>query len=275
MTADAGFLIVNPRSGNDSPSADELRAAAAERGVDVHLLGEDDDLARSRELPTRTSSAWPAATGRSPPWPAWRSSAASRFVCVPFGTRNHFARDAGLDRDDPARGARRIRRPATNGASTSAASATASSSTTSRSGSTRRLVHRREQHRRRRDALARRARARADAVATTAARSRSRSTVEPVAGAGRSWSRTTRTRSTLALARRARDARRGPAAPLRPARPAPRQLGRARAARELEIDAPAAPRSSGRSTVSRSARDAAPVHGSSRGAQAAPAVAAE
>jgi len=24
------------------------------------------------------------------------------FVCVPFGTRNHFARDVGLDRDDPA-----------------------------------------------------------------------------------------------------------------------------------------------------------------------------
>jgi diacylglycerol kinase family enzyme len=23
------------------------------------------------------------------------------FVCIPFGTRNHFARDAGLDRDDP------------------------------------------------------------------------------------------------------------------------------------------------------------------------------
>jgi diacylglycerol kinase family enzyme len=23
------------------------------------------------------------------------------FVCVPFGTRNHFARDLGLDRDDP------------------------------------------------------------------------------------------------------------------------------------------------------------------------------
>lgn len=25
------------------------------------------------------------------------------FVCVPFGTRNHFARDLGLDRDDPIR----------------------------------------------------------------------------------------------------------------------------------------------------------------------------
>src|SRR4029079_14595308 len=23
------------------------------------------------------------------------------FVCVPFGTRNHFARDLGLDRSDP------------------------------------------------------------------------------------------------------------------------------------------------------------------------------
>ena len=23
------------------------------------------------------------------------------FVCVPFGTRNHFARDVGLDRNDP------------------------------------------------------------------------------------------------------------------------------------------------------------------------------
>jgi diacylglycerol kinase family enzyme len=23
------------------------------------------------------------------------------FVCVPFGTRNHFARDLGLDRADP------------------------------------------------------------------------------------------------------------------------------------------------------------------------------
>jgi diacylglycerol kinase family enzyme len=25
------------------------------------------------------------------------------FVCIPFGTRNHFARDLGLDRDDPLR----------------------------------------------------------------------------------------------------------------------------------------------------------------------------
>jgi diacylglycerol kinase family enzyme len=75
------------------------------------------------------------------------------FVCVPFGTRNHFARDLGLDRDDPL-GAlaafegveRRIDvgrvgdRLFLNNVSL---------------GLYALLVHRREQHRRRREALAR------------------------------------------------------------------------------------------------------------------------
>ena len=38
------FLLVNPRSGTDSPSAEELRDAAHERGVTVHFLQEGDDL---------------------------------------------------------------------------------------------------------------------------------------------------------------------------------------------------------------------------------------
>jgi diacylglycerol kinase family enzyme len=76
------------------------------------------------------------------------------FVAVPFGTRNHFARDAGYDRDDPiaaldAFGAgREFRvdigrangRPFVNNASL---------------GIYARLVHHRERHRRRREALAR------------------------------------------------------------------------------------------------------------------------
>jgi diacylglycerol kinase family enzyme len=75
------------------------------------------------------------------------------FVCVPFGTRNHFARDLGLDRDDPIaaldafRGnERRIdvgragERLFLNNVSL---------------GVYARLVHRREHHRRRREALAR------------------------------------------------------------------------------------------------------------------------
>ena len=75
------------------------------------------------------------------------------FVCVPFGTRNHFARDVGLDRNDPiaaldAFGGRerridvgRVRGDLfLNNASLGVYAA---------------LVHRREHHRRRRDAFAR------------------------------------------------------------------------------------------------------------------------
>jgi diacylglycerol kinase family enzyme len=75
------------------------------------------------------------------------------FVCVPFGTRNHFARDLGLDRDDPLaaldafggeeRGidvGRAGERLFLNNVSFGAYAS---------------LVHRREHHRRRRDALAR------------------------------------------------------------------------------------------------------------------------
>src|SRR5919206_569223 len=75
------------------------------------------------------------------------------FVCIPFGTRNHFARDLGLDRDDPLAALasfggheRRIDvgrvgdRVFLNNVSL---------------GLYARLVHRREHHPRRRDALAR------------------------------------------------------------------------------------------------------------------------
>jgi diacylglycerol kinase family enzyme len=76
------------------------------------------------------------------------------FVCVPFGTRNHFARDLGLDRDDPVAAlaafgdgqerkvdlGRANERPFLNNVSL---------------GLYATLVHRRERHRRRSDALAR------------------------------------------------------------------------------------------------------------------------
>jgi diacylglycerol kinase family enzyme len=75
------------------------------------------------------------------------------FVCIPYGTRNHFARDLGLDRDDPltALGAfsgkeRRIDVGRANGRlflNNVVLGLYAS------------LVHRREHHRRRQDTLAR------------------------------------------------------------------------------------------------------------------------
>jgi len=48
----------------------------------------------------RMRSAWPAETGRSPSWPRPHGARELPFVCVPAGTRNHFALDLGVDRHD-------------------------------------------------------------------------------------------------------------------------------------------------------------------------------
>ena len=71
------FLIVNPRSGDDEPSAEELVAEAERRGIDTHMLGATTMSPRSpASVPTRAlpRSGWPGETGRSRPWPARRSS---------------------------------------------------------------------------------------------------------------------------------------------------------------------------------------------------------
>jgi diacylglycerol kinase family enzyme len=147
------LLIVNPRSGTDSPTAEELGAAARERGIGVHVLGEGDDLV---EVAREADASILGMAGGDGSLAAVAGVALERdlpFVCIPFGTRNHFARDLGLDRDDPlgaldafAGEERRIDvgrvgdRLFLNNVSL---------------GLYARLVHRREHHRRRRDALAR------------------------------------------------------------------------------------------------------------------------
>ena len=96
-----GFLIINPRAGDKRPSADELREEAERRGVETHMLREGEDVVEvAREAPGASlgmaggdgslASVADVALARDLP-----------FVAVPFGTRNHFARDLGLDRDDP------------------------------------------------------------------------------------------------------------------------------------------------------------------------------
>jgi len=97
----AGVLIVNPRSGEDSPDADELARAAESRGIRTRILEPGDDpgeLARTEE-----AEALGVAGGDGSLAPVADAALARGlpFVCVPFGTRNHFARDLGLDRDDP------------------------------------------------------------------------------------------------------------------------------------------------------------------------------
>jgi diacylglycerol kinase family enzyme len=98
-----GFLLINPRSGDDNPSAEELAAEAEQLGVSAHVLGRDEDPAEVAHAGGAGADALGIAGGDGS-LGAVAAVAIERnlpFVCVPFGTRNHFARDAGLDRDDP------------------------------------------------------------------------------------------------------------------------------------------------------------------------------
>jgi diacylglycerol kinase family enzyme len=149
----AGLLLVNPRSGDDRPSAEELRDEAEQQGIEVRLLREDDDL---EEIARSANADALGMAGGDGSLAAVAAVAVERdlpFVVVPFGTRNHFARDLGLDRADPLAALaafggheRRIDIGRVNGRvflnNVSL-------------GHYARLVHEREGHRRRREALAR------------------------------------------------------------------------------------------------------------------------
>jgi len=95
------FLVVNPRSGTPSPGADELAEAARSLGIEPYVLREGDDPG---EVARASGAERLGMAGGDGSLAAVASAALDRgaaFVCVPFGTRNHFARDIGLDRDDP------------------------------------------------------------------------------------------------------------------------------------------------------------------------------
>ena len=98
----SGFLVINPRSGSND-SADELRAAAEWMGVETHLLGDGEDPG---EVARRAPEGPLGVAGGDGSLAAVAEVALERgspFVVVPSGTLNHFARDLGLDRDDPER----------------------------------------------------------------------------------------------------------------------------------------------------------------------------
>ncbi|MBA3380349.1 MAG: hypothetical protein H0T97_00585 [Actinobacteria bacterium] len=96
-----GVLFVNPSSGKGGPSVEELASAAQALGVRVHVLEEDDDLV---ELARQADEEVLGMAGGDGSLGAVAQVAIDRdlpFVCVPWGTRNHFAIDIGLDADDP------------------------------------------------------------------------------------------------------------------------------------------------------------------------------
>ncbi len=95
----AGLLLINPRAGTDRPTATELAEAARARGIEAHVLNEGEDLV---ELARSADAEVLGAAGGDGSVASVASVAVERdlpFVVVPYGTRNHFARDLGLELD--------------------------------------------------------------------------------------------------------------------------------------------------------------------------------
>ena len=98
------WLLVNPRSGGGKAERFGLVGAAEARGVQVHLLAAGDDpAALARQAVAAGADALGVAGGDGSIGlvAAVAVEADVPFVCVPAGTRNHFAGDLGLDRGDP------------------------------------------------------------------------------------------------------------------------------------------------------------------------------
>jgi diacylglycerol kinase family enzyme len=150
----SGLLVINPRAGDAEPRPEDLRDEAERRGLEAHLLSSGEDpggIARAAAAAEALGMA-----GGDGSLAAVAEVALERevpFVAVPYGTRNHFARDLGLDRDDPVAAL-----DAFSGGETSVDVGRVNGRLFLNNvslGLYARLVHRREGHRRRRDTFAR------------------------------------------------------------------------------------------------------------------------
>ncbi len=96
-------LFINPRSGDGRAARADLAARARERGVEPVMLGPKDELAMLiAEAVSGGADALGIAGGDGSLAPVAAAAAEHdlAFVCVPAGTRNHFALDLGIARHD-------------------------------------------------------------------------------------------------------------------------------------------------------------------------------
>ena len=102
-TAGSAVLIMNLKSGGGKAERFELAAEAGRRGIEPIVLAPGDDL---RELAERAIAGGAEVIGMAggDGSQALVATVAALHdvaqVCVPAGTRNHFALDLGLDRND-------------------------------------------------------------------------------------------------------------------------------------------------------------------------------
>jgi len=98
-------LFINPRSGGGAPVRARIGEHARERGIATVVLEPGQslaDLVRRAVDDGADALGMAGGDGSLATVATIACGAGLAFVCVPAGTRNHFARDLGLDHRDPA-----------------------------------------------------------------------------------------------------------------------------------------------------------------------------
>ena len=98
-----GVLIINLKSGGGKAERFDLAGEARRRGIEPIVLQPGDDLLELAESAIARGAQVIGMAGGDGSQALVATVAARRdiaHVCIPAGTRNHFALDLGLDRDD-------------------------------------------------------------------------------------------------------------------------------------------------------------------------------
>ena len=108
-------LLVNPRSGGGKAARFDLVAQCRARGIEAIMFEPGDDLTMLATAAVRDGADALGMAGGDGSQAAVAAVAAEHglpYVCIPAGTRNHFALDLGIDATDVAGRPRRVpRRP--------------------------------------------------------------------------------------------------------------------------------------------------------------------
>ena len=98
------FILMNPKSGGGKVRTFNLDGVAREMGAEVSYLEPGVDVADTLERAVKDGADLLGAAGGDGTQAMVAEVAAKHdlpILCIPAGTRNHFALDLGLDRDDP------------------------------------------------------------------------------------------------------------------------------------------------------------------------------
>jgi diacylglycerol kinase family enzyme len=101
--AERAVLLMNPRSGGGKVEKFDLVGECRKRGVEPIVLRPDDDWRQKAIDAVEAGATVLGAAGGDGTQALVATVAVEHglpFVCIPAGTRNHFALDLGVDRDD-------------------------------------------------------------------------------------------------------------------------------------------------------------------------------